>query len=128
MIMMILKKNYIPTYTRYWDNSSKVPFIFNTQKGIWITYDDLESNTIKNNYILQQKLLGAMFWEFSCDRTAEIIGNTYSALFGGPTPTQEQQLHQLLQQLGTQVQQQVKHRLRLEQQQLMEIFSAWTAW
>jgi chitinase len=82
-----LKKNYLPTYTRYWDNSSKVPFLFNTQKGMWLTYDDLESNTIKNNYILQEKLGGAMFWEFSCDRNVELIGNTYTALFGGQTTT-----------------------------------------
>jgi len=82
-----LKKNYLPTYTRYWDDSSKVPFLFNTQKGIWITYDDVQSNTVKNNYILQEKLGGAMFWEFSSDRSVELIGNTYAALFGGQTTT-----------------------------------------
>lgn len=52
---------------------------------MWLTYDDLQSNTVKNNYILQQKLGGAMFWEFSCDRNIELIGNTYKALFGGDT-------------------------------------------
>ena len=83
-----LKKNYIPSYTRYWDDQSKVPFIFNTQKGMWITYDDLQSNTEKNNFIIQEKLLGGMFWEFSGDRSAELIGNTYTALFGGHTPTE----------------------------------------
>jgi len=85
-----LKKNYLPTYTRYWDDSSKVPFLFNRQKGIWITYDDIQSNTIKNNYILQEKLGGAMFWEFSSDRSVELIGNTYAALFGGHTITSTQ--------------------------------------
>ena len=83
-----LKANYIPTYTRYWDDQSKVPFLFNKEKGMWITYDDLQSNTVKNNYILQKKLLGAMFWEFSCDHDAELIRNTYTALFGGQTPTE----------------------------------------
>ncbi len=82
-----LKKNYLPTYTRYWDDSSKVPFLFNRQKGIWISYDDVQSNTVKNNYILQEKLGGAMFWEFSSDRSVELIGNTYAALFGGQTTT-----------------------------------------
>jgi chitinase len=81
-----LKKNYLPTYARFWDNSSKVPFLFNKEKGMWITYDDLQSNTVKNNYILQEKLGGAMFWEFSCDRSAELISNTYTALHGGSTP------------------------------------------
>jgi chitinase len=77
-----LKKNYLPTYTRFWDDQSKVPFLFNKDKSIWITYDDLQSNTIKNNYILQQNLAGAMFWELSADRNGELIGNTYSQLSG----------------------------------------------
>jgi len=81
-----LIKNYLPSYTRYWDDQSKVPFLFNPSKGIWITYDDVQSNTVKNNYILQEKLLGAMFWEFSCDRHQELINNTYEALNGGKTP------------------------------------------
>ncbi len=84
-----IKKNYLPTYTHYWDDQSKVPYLFNAEKGIWLTYDDLQSNTVKNNYILQEKLAGAMFWEFSCDRNIELIGNTYNALFGGQTTTPE---------------------------------------
>jgi chitinase len=82
-----IKKNYLPTYTRYWDDESKVPFLFNAEKGMWLSYDDLQSNTVKNNYIVQQKLAGAMFWEFSCDRNVELIGNTYNALFGNQTTT-----------------------------------------
>jgi len=41
----------------------------------------------KNNYILQNNLGGAMFWELSGDRNAELVGNTYAALNGGKTPT-----------------------------------------
>ena len=81
-----LKKNYLPTYTRYWDDQSKVPFLYNAPKGMWISYDDLQSNTVKNNYIIQQQLGGGMFWELSGDRSAELIGNTYSQLNGGKTP------------------------------------------
>ena len=56
-----LKKNYLPTYTRFWDDQSKVPFLFNKNNSIWITYDDLQSNTFKNNYILPENLAGAIF-------------------------------------------------------------------
>ena len=38
-----LKKSYLPTYTRYWDDQSKVPFLYNASTGIWISYDDLQS-------------------------------------------------------------------------------------
>ncbi|CAF1332106.1 unnamed protein product [Adineta ricciae] len=81
-----LKKSYLPTYTRYWDDASKVPFLFNSSTGIWISYDDLESISIKNNYIKQQQLGGAMFWELSGDRNAELVGATFAALFNGQTP------------------------------------------
>lgn len=81
-----LKKNYLSTYARFWDDQSQVPFLFNKDKGIWITYDDCQSNTIKNNYILQENLAGAMFWELSGDRNVELIGNTYSQLNGHHQP------------------------------------------
>ena len=49
---------------------------------MWNIYDDLQSNTLKNNYILKQKLAGGMLWKISGDRTTELIGNTYTTLFG----------------------------------------------
>jgi chitinase len=78
-----LKKSFISSYTRYWDDKSKVPYLFNPSTGIWISYDDLESIKIKNDYIKQKKLGGAFFWELSCDRQAELIGATFNALNKG---------------------------------------------
>jgi chitinase len=80
-----LKKSFLPTYTRYWDDASKVPFLFNPSTGIWISYDDLQSIALKNEYIKQEKLGGAMFWELSSDRNAELVGATYTALNNGQT-------------------------------------------
>ncbi|CAF1533074.1 unnamed protein product [Rotaria magnacalcarata] len=80
-----LKKSFLPTYTRYWDDASKVPFLFNPSTGIWISYDDLESISLKNNYIKQEQLGGAMFWELSGDRSAELVGATFAALTNGQT-------------------------------------------
>jgi chitinase len=82
-----LKKSYMPTYTRYWDDSSKVPFLFNPSTGIWISYDDLQSIGLKNDYIKQQRLGGAMFWELSSDRNAELVDSTFQALNNGVVPT-----------------------------------------
>lgn len=81
-----LKKSYIPSYTRYWDDQSKVPFLFNPSTGIWITYDDVQSIGIKNDYIKQNRLGGAFFWELSSDRQSELIGATYNALTSGGRP------------------------------------------
>lgn len=82
-----LKRSFLPTYTRYWDDASKVPFLFNPSTGIWISYDDLQSIGLKNDYIKREQLGGAMFWELSSDRNAELIGLTYNALNNGQTPS-----------------------------------------
>lgn len=86
-----LKKSYIPTYTRYWDEQSKVPFLYNQSTGIWISYDDSQSIEIKSNYIKQEKLAGAMFWELSSDRNAELISATSNILNNGLKPSSESQ-------------------------------------
>lgn len=85
-----LKRSYIPSYTRYWDDQSKVPFLFNPSTGIWISYDDLQSIGIKNDYIKQNRLGGAFFWELSSDRQAELVGATFNALNNGLPPSTSQ--------------------------------------
>lgn len=54
-------------FVRYWDDESKAPYLFNTDKKIFITYDDEESVKEKCKYIKKHKLAGAMFWEYSGD-------------------------------------------------------------
>ncbi|CAF1514738.1 unnamed protein product, partial [Didymodactylos carnosus] len=82
-----LKKKYMPTYTKYFDDQSKVPYLYNPSTGIWISYDDPQSFGFKNTYILDHKLRGAMFWEFSSDRGSELIGLTHQQLNKGVVPT-----------------------------------------
>jgi chitinase len=78
-----LKKSFIPSYNRYWDAESKVPYLFSPSTGIWISYDDIESINIKNEYNKQKRLGGAFFWELSSDRQTELIGATFNALRKG---------------------------------------------
>ncbi|CAF1395041.1 unnamed protein product [Rotaria sordida] len=82
-----LKKSFISSNKRYWDDQSKVPFLFNPSTGLWITYDDVESINIKNNYIKQSNLAGAFFWELSGDRQAELISATFNSLNNGVQPS-----------------------------------------
>jgi len=60
---MVLKK----TGKRYRNASAKVPYLYNPEDGLWITYEDPQSLKEKVRYIRQQKLRGAMFWELSAD-------------------------------------------------------------
>lgn len=82
-----LKKSYLPTYTRYWDSQSKVPYLFNASTGIWISYDDRESIRIKSDYIKREQLAGAMFWELSGDRNYELLGVTNDVFDSNEAPS-----------------------------------------
>ena len=84
-----LKDSYLSSYTRYWDNSSKVPFLFNASSGIWISYDDRQSIQIKAEYIKREELAGAMFWELSSDRRTELIGAAQEVLNSASRPSAE---------------------------------------
>ncbi len=62
-----LKANYIPKMTRYWDAASKVPWLYNSATGVFISYDDSESIGHKAKFISSENLGGGMFWELSGD-------------------------------------------------------------
>ncbi len=50
-------------YGVYWDNIAKVPYIYNSQKGVFSTYEDKQSIGAKTDYVKQQGIGGAFFWE-----------------------------------------------------------------
>jgi chitinase len=56
-----------PDYVRHWDDVAKVPWLYNADKKEWITYEDPQSMELKGEYVVAQKLAGAMFWELSND-------------------------------------------------------------
>ncbi|NQS98430.1 MAG: T9SS type A sorting domain-containing protein [candidate division Zixibacteria bacterium] len=73
-------------YTSYWNDDAKVPWVFNPNTGVMISYDNPASIWEKGIYINQQNLAGAMFWEFSADRDSVLLATIYDALESGATP------------------------------------------
>ncbi|MFA4661755.1 glycoside hydrolase family 18 protein [Pyrococcus kukulkanii] len=55
-------------YEYFWDNYSKVPWLYSESKRIFITFDDPKSILIKTQYMLNQSLGGIMVWEITADR------------------------------------------------------------
>ncbi len=55
-------------YTRLWNDHAKAPYLFNSDTGEFVTYDDVESLDYKIKYLKAHGLGGAMFWEFTGDR------------------------------------------------------------
>lgn len=61
-------------YTRYWDNESKVPYLYNAKTKEFLTYDDATSIQTKVNYILEQGFGGAIIWDISGDTPEHELG------------------------------------------------------
>ena len=60
-------------FTRYWDNTAKVPYLYNPQQHLFVSYEDPESLKIKCRYIRDQKLGGIMFWEYFGDSQGKLL-------------------------------------------------------
>jgi len=60
-------------FTRYWDDASKVPYLYNPQQQIFVSYEDEESLKLKCQYIRSQKLGGIMFWEYFGDSNGKLL-------------------------------------------------------
>jgi chitinase len=53
--------------TRHWHDQAKVPWLYDREKKLFITYDDPESLKLKAQYVRDQSLGGVMIWELSQD-------------------------------------------------------------
>jgi len=60
-------------FTRYWDDVAKVPYLYNPEQKIFVSYEDPESLKLKCQYIRAQKLAGIMFWEYSGDSNGKLL-------------------------------------------------------
>jgi chitinase len=75
-----LAANYINKngFTRYWDDEAKAPYLYDG--STFISYDDEESIACKCAYVRQEGLLGVMFWEYSCDKTTQLLNAIHREL------------------------------------------------
>jgi chitinase len=71
-------------YSRYWDAAAAVPYLYNPQTHIWVSYEDTESVAGKCRYVKDHKLGGIMFWEYSSDPTGALL-KTINQTLGGVT-------------------------------------------
>jgi len=74
-----IEDNYLPTYTRSWNKEAQVPWLYNADSGIMITYEDRESLTAKVNYAISNSLGGLMIWELGSDDSAGTLVNTVAS-------------------------------------------------
>ncbi|HUQ99817.1 MAG TPA: glycoside hydrolase family 18 protein [Gemmatimonadaceae bacterium] len=56
-----------PRYVRSWEQSARVPWLYDSTSGDWITYDDPQSVSEKARYVLEHRLGGVVIWELGGD-------------------------------------------------------------
>jgi chitinase len=71
-------------FTRYWDAAAAVPYLYSEEKRIFISYEDPESLAAKCKYVLDHKLAGVMFWDYSSDSDGSLLNALNSSLYPGP--------------------------------------------
>ena len=67
-------------YTRFWDESAKVPYLYNPEQKIFVSYEDPESLKLKCLFIRSQKLGGMMFWEYFGDSKGKLLETVHTEL------------------------------------------------
>ncbi len=60
-------------FTRYWDAKASVPYLYNSQKRIFVSYEDPESLALKCKYVIHHHLAGMMFWEYGSDPSGKLL-------------------------------------------------------
>jgi len=70
-------------YVRYWDPVASVPYLYNSEKHIFVSYEDTESLAAKCRYVLIHKLGGVMFWDYSGDPSGALLGAIQESLRPG---------------------------------------------
>ena len=61
-------------FVRYWDPIASAPHLFNSEKHIFVSYEDTESISAKCRYVQANKLGGVMFWDYSGDPAGVLLG------------------------------------------------------
>lgn len=54
-------------FVYHWDEKAMAPYLYNTSKKLFITYDDRRSVEMKTKYAIEKKLGGIMFWQLTED-------------------------------------------------------------
>lgn len=72
-------------FQRYWNNASQVPYLYNRDSGVFISYEDAQSVAGKVRYIRDKGLRGGMFWELSGD-ALHVLGTALAPVLSQGKP------------------------------------------
>jgi chitinase len=68
-------------FTRYWDSVASVPYLYNSERKIFVSYEDPESLALKCKYVLDNRLRGVMFLDYAADPTGALLDTIDTGLW-----------------------------------------------
>ena len=68
-------------FTRYWDPVASVPYLYNAERKVFVSYEDPESLALKCKYVLNHKLRGVMFWDYASDPAGALLDTIDAGLW-----------------------------------------------
>jgi chitinase len=72
-------------FERYWDDSASVPYLYNADQQIFVSYEDQQSIAAKASYVRQHGLGGMMFWDYSGDPSGALLRAIHAGLIEAPS-------------------------------------------
>jgi len=60
-----IQSDYLPTYKQLWNAASQVPYLYNINTAVFVSYDNPQSIAAKAGYARDKQLGGIMIWELS---------------------------------------------------------------
>ncbi len=87
--MMVTPSAASAGWVRYFDNTTKVPYLYNATTKEFISYEDKQSMDLKVQYIKSKNLAGGMIWELSQDTRGAIPNSLLTQVdtsFGSVVP------------------------------------------
>ncbi len=67
-------------FIRHWDATASVPFLYNPQTQVFVTYEDPQSLAEKCRFVNKHRLGGVMFWEYFNDSTGILLDAVHAGL------------------------------------------------
>ena len=77
--------DYLPTYKRSWDSEAQVPWLYDINSAVFVSYDDPQSIAAKAGYAQDKHLAGIMIWELS-QGNADLLDAIQTGFQKGGTP------------------------------------------
>lgn len=67
-------------FTRYWDEKASAPYLYSSDKQMFVSYEDPESLAAKGKYVRAHKLGGIMFWDYEGDPSGTLLKSVRDSL------------------------------------------------